>query len=297
MYTRTCPVCGNQISDHATCPFCWENRFRESAAPKSKSGGPKAGAVNPAGVGAGQQPARPVAQPMRPVAPQQPARPVAGQQPARLVAQPTRPVAQQPPVQPVAPPRRVRVQPPVDDDMVVAEEVSPPPPQPERIVAQVVGQPSAEQDGDGGQVAEVVDMPQDEAWPPPETLRPGHGRPGLRGATGGHRPHAPGGPRGGGRSAGRPVYAVGGVGVNAPGAVGSLVCGILSLICLGIILGPVAVFLGNSAMTRIRQNPGTYTGQGMAQAGMICGIIGAVLCVIWIILMTLKFAIIMTMFQ
>lgn len=61
--------------------------------------------------------------------------------------------------------------------------------------------------------------------------------------------------------------------INAPGAVGALICGILALTCCGAITGIPAILLGASAKRQIRENPGLYTGSGMATAGIVLGII------------------------
>jgi len=67
-------------------------------------------------------------------------------------------------------------------------------------------------------------------------------------------------------------------------AVVALVLGICSVFCC--FLGPVAFFLGNSALRRIRASGGTLGGEGMAQAGRILGIIGTILLalgVLWVV--------------
>jgi hypothetical protein len=52
------------------------------------------------------------------------------------------------------------------------------------------------------------------------------------------------------------------------------VLGILSLICFGIILGPIAWIMGQKAMREIDSEPSvTYTNRGSVNAGRICGII------------------------
>lgn len=63
---------------------------------------------------------------------------------------------------------------------------------------------------------------------------------------------------------------------NAPGAVSSLVCGIVGLFFCGIILGIVAIVQANSAKRAIERDP-RYSGGGMATAGLVLGIIGLVL--------------------
>jgi hypothetical protein len=61
-------------------------------------------------------------------------------------------------------------------------------------------------------------------------------------------------------------------------AIGSLVCGIASLLMAGVILGPVAVILGVIARRGMR-NSGNRQGSGMALAGIITGAIGAIVMV------------------
>ncbi|MCA1810587.1 MAG: DUF4190 domain-containing protein [Halobacteriales archaeon] len=65
---------------------------------------------------------------------------------------------------------------------------------------------------------------------------------------------------------------------NAPGAVASLVLGIVSFLpYVGIVTGWIAIYLGNSALRAIKASPGRYDGAGMAQAGRILGIVA--LCI------------------
>lgn len=63
---------------------------------------------------------------------------------------------------------------------------------------------------------------------------------------------------------------------NSSKAVWSLVCGIVGLLCFGIILGPVAIILGRQAQREGR--PG-----GMAKAGEILGYVDVALFVVGII--------------
>ena len=65
-------------------------------------------------------------------------------------------------------------------------------------------------------------------------------------------------------------------------AVAALVCGVLALLSSwtvigGILLGIVAVVLGIVALSRVRK--GLAAGRGMAIAGIVTGILGAVLAV------------------
>jgi uncharacterized membrane protein YphA (DoxX/SURF4 family) len=62
-------------------------------------------------------------------------------------------------------------------------------------------------------------------------------------------------------------------------AIGSLVCGILSLIgcCFWPLAGPlaiVAIVLGLVTLSKVKANPAAVGGKGMAKAGLITGILG-----------------------
>jgi hypothetical protein len=54
-------------------------------------------------------------------------------------------------------------------------------------------------------------------------------------------------------------------------ATASMICGIVSLVCFGIILGPIAIFLGLSAKKQIKENPYGLTGDCQATAGIVTG--------------------------
>jgi hypothetical protein len=62
-------------------------------------------------------------------------------------------------------------------------------------------------------------------------------------------------------------------------AVAALVCGILSLVVVGIILGIVAIGLGVAARKDMEKDP-NLDGKGLAIAGQVTGAIGAVLAVV-----------------
>lgn len=64
-----------------------------------------------------------------------------------------------------------------------------------------------------------------------------------------------------------------GVRKNAPGAVAGMVCGLIGLFFFGIILGIIAIIAGSSAKRKIKEHPELYTGEGMAMAGFILGIV------------------------
>jgi hypothetical protein len=72
---------------------------------------------------------------------------------------------------------------------------------------------------------------------------------------------------------------MGAVGVAGPPndsqATLSLVLGIIGVLCCAI-LGPVALFIGNSSRRRIMASGGALGGYGMATAGFVLGIIGTV---------------------
>jgi predicted Zn finger-like uncharacterized protein len=59
-----------------------------------------------------------------------------------------------------------------------------------------------------------------------------------------------------------------------------LTLGILSLACIPIIFGPIAWVMGNNDMQEIRAGRMDPEGEGLTNAGRICGIIGTILGVI-----------------
>ncbi len=73
-----------------------------------------------------------------------------------------------------------------------------------------------------------------------------------------------------------------------PNSTASLVLGILSIptcLCygvLGLILGIIAIVLGKNAQKKYNENPDSYTGEGNAKAGIITGIIGIVLNLVYL---------------
>ncbi len=58
-------------------------------------------------------------------------------------------------------------------------------------------------------------------------------------------------------------------------AIGGLVCGLIGLLFLGIILGPVAFILGMVAHRR--------AASGMAKAAIILGVVDLVLAIVWLV--------------
>jgi Domain of unknown function (DUF4190) len=71
-------------------------------------------------------------------------------------------------------------------------------------------------------------------------------------------------------------------------AIGSLITGILSLVCfwplcLGILLGPAAGIMGFISRQRIAASGGTIGGGGLALAGLILGVVGFLASAGWAI--------------
>lgn len=67
-----------------------------------------------------------------------------------------------------------------------------------------------------------------------------------------------------------------------------LILGICSLVVCQL-LGPVAWVMGNNAIREIDTDPYAYSNRSSVQAGRICGIIGTVLIVLWVLVMVLAF--------
>lgn len=69
-------------------------------------------------------------------------------------------------------------------------------------------------------------------------------------------------------------------------AIAAMVCGILSITCtgfLGIILGPTAFGLGLGARRTIGASNGWRKGEGMATAGIVTGVIGTILSIVYLV--------------
>ena len=62
----------------------------------------------------------------------------------------------------------------------------------------------------------------------------------------------------------------------------AFICGLLGLFCFGVILGPMAIFLGISAHNEIKRRKGEATGAGMATAGIVLGGIDIIAWIIFI---------------
>jgi hypothetical protein len=119
--------------------------------------------------------------------------------------------------------------------------------------------------------------------PPPDQGGPGDGSSSTPPGYGPPPPGygGPGGPGQGGYGGGP----YGGPPKNNGKAVASLIIGITSVVlglCCGFLglVGIVGVFLGRTAQKEIVTSNGALTGAGMAKAGVVLGIIGAVLAVI-----------------
>jgi Domain of unknown function (DUF4190) len=67
-------------------------------------------------------------------------------------------------------------------------------------------------------------------------------------------------------------------------AIGSLVCGILSPFCCGLLTAIPAIVLGFMAINKIKAEPNRYGGRGMAIGGIVGGGLGILTTIIWIIL-------------
>lgn len=70
-------------------------------------------------------------------------------------------------------------------------------------------------------------------------------------------------------------------------AIVSLVCGILGILCCGMLTGIPAIITGYMAKNNVDANPNQYSGRGMALAGMILGGVSVVLSIVVIILQVL----------
>ena len=110
--------------------------------------------------------------------------------------------------------------------------------------------------------------------PPPPSQPPYGGTPPPYGSAPPPPPPGYGYPAGGG-------YAVP---AGNKKALWSMILGIVSLVCCGVVTGVVAIILAQQAKQEIAASGGMQTGAGQAQAGFILGIIGCALSVIGIIL-------------
>ena len=62
-----------------------------------------------------------------------------------------------------------------------------------------------------------------------------------------------------------------------------MILGILGIICCGLFAAIPAAILGSQARNEIAASGGMQTGDGMAQAGLILGVIGIVLSVLVVV--------------
>ena len=117
---------------------------------------------------------------------------------------------------------------------------------------------------------------------------PGQGGPGYGGDQGAGYPgggyqgggYQGGGYQGGGYQGGQPPKASG-------KAITALVLGIISIIpccTIGVVPGVIAIVFSNLAKKDIAASGGARTGAGMAKAGLITGIIGSILFVVYWVL-------------
>lgn len=84
--------------------------------------------------------------------------------------------------------------------------------------------------------------------------------------------------------------AYGGAPVQNQKALWALILGILGLVCCGIFTAVPALILGNNAKKEIAASGGTQSGEGMAQAGFILGIVGTALSVLGVLAYVFFFA-------
>ncbi len=72
---------------------------------------------------------------------------------------------------------------------------------------------------------------------------------------------------------------------NDSKAITALILGIVSIFFAGIILGTLAIIFGITALRRIKRDPDMYGGRNMATAGIICGIVGIIGAIIFLIIL------------
>ena len=72
---------------------------------------------------------------------------------------------------------------------------------------------------------------------------------------------------------------------RADGAVRALVLGLVSLLCCGVVLGPIAIYEGLQVRYRVRVSNGRLSGDGFAIAAIILGVLGTLnsLIGIWLV--------------
>jgi|ERR1700681_3815479 len=62
----------------------------------------------------------------------------------------------------------------------------------------------------------------------------------------------------------------------------ALVLGILGVMCCGL-MAPIAWYLGNQELKAIQTGSSSASGEGIAKAGMILGIVGTIFLGLWLI--------------
>lgn len=72
---------------------------------------------------------------------------------------------------------------------------------------------------------------------------------------------------------------------TSPGAIWSLVLGILGLMCIGPLGAIPAIICGHIAYSKVKKSDGALTGDGMALAGLILGYISIALMVVMLPIM------------
>jgi hypothetical protein len=70
----------------------------------------------------------------------------------------------------------------------------------------------------------------------------------------------------------------------------SLVLGIVSLVACGLLLGIPAMIVGRQAKREIRESGGRLSGDGLATAGIVTGLIGTLWSILALVLVVLVFA-------
>ena len=91
-----------------------------------------------------------------------------------------------------------------------------------------------------------------------------------------HRPFSPAPNPGYRQAPGRPS------GGTAKGAWAAVAWGVASLLCCGLIFGPIAIYQGSQARYRIQVSNGRLGGNGIALFGMLLGGIAVLLSLFWI---------------
>jgi len=107
-------------------------------------------------------------------------------------------------------------------------------------------------------------------WQEPSPAAPGPGQPPP------HRPFSPAANPGYRQATGRPS------GGTAKGAWAAVAWGVASLLCCGLIFGPIAIYQGSQARYRIQVSNGRLGGNGIALFGMLLGGIALLLSIFWI---------------